>query len=598
MTIVIDVAPSQIRPSPFNHRKKFSGLDELGASLLAKGMISPLTVRPAPKGKDDEYELVVGERRWRAATKIKLDKVPAIVRELNDKEVIEIQLIENVQRVDVHPMEEAEGYSELMTKHGYDVDMIVAKTGKSHTAVYNRLKLLKLAPAARKAFLEDKFNASIAEMIARIPSAELQGQATAEILKGRHEDRWSLNADEDEDEVPREALQATEEEVLPLTFREAQLLLQRRYMLRLELAPFDPADDKLVPSVGACTKCIYRTGNQPDLFGDVPSADVCTNPPCFESKKKADWDRKAAAAKEAGRTVLAGEQAEKIFGYGRLTWNAPYFDLKAEADHEFQPAKGKKKTWGEVLGKDAPTVTLARDDGGAAHELVAKTEAFEALKRANKLPKHLAENERSEEASRASRKASQAKEKKRQRVKQRTAELAIAEILTRADSTKLDLTAWRWIAECVVRGASMEAHQATCDRRGIEPVKVGQYGGTRAPREEALLKFVRALDGKNDAPVLSGLVLELLAWEQAAPTYADGYGKNLEAAAKAFGFTLAKLRDKAVKELESDGKPAKPASTPGVCGNPARHGAPCNLATGKKSAPKKAKSAKKGGGRE
>lgn len=545
MTTVIDIAPDDIVASPFNHRKKFTGLDELGASLLEKGMISPITVRPNPDdAADARYELVVGERRWRAAKKVKLDTIPVIVRELSDKEVIEIQLVENVQRVDVHPMEEAQGYDELLQKHDYDIDQIVKKTGKSRTAVYNRLKLLKLCPAARKAFLEDKFNPSIAELLARIPTSKLQEQATSEIVRGRHEDAWSLNTIgvDDEDDEPNGGVRATESEVLPLSFREAQILIQRRYMLRLELAPFDKTDALLNPEAGACTKCIYRTGNQPDLFNDVPSTDVCTNPPCFELKKKIDWQHKAAEAKKVGREVLSEEESEKIFNGDRIGWNAPYVDLKAEADHELQPQKGKRKTWGEVLGKLAPPVVLAKDDGGAAHELVDKVAAYGALRGAGKLPK---EAEPYGARVSASNKAARKAQLEKQKIRQVTASIAIGEIAADQHDTLKEIL---WLTECVIRQASMESHMATCDRREIEPKKGGPNSGTRSGRELALLEHARGLKEKGE---LLGLVRELLAWEAAASMYGVGWGENLKTGAAVFKIDMAKLHAKVTADFKA-----------------------------------------------
>lgn len=543
---MIEVAPDQILPSPFNHRQKFTGIDELGASLLEKGMISPITVRPNPVTEDEErYELVVGERRWRASKKVKLSAIPVIVRELSDQEVIEVQLVENVQRVDVHPMEEAEGYSVLLDKYGYDVDAIVSKTGKSRTAVYNRLKLLKLCATARKAFLDDKFVASIAEMIARIPSRELQEQATADIVKGRREEKWSL--DEGDDLARKEGIAAEDHEVLPLSFREAQLLLQRRYMLRLALAPFDVADTTLSP--GSCTGCTYRTGNQPDLFGDVANADVCTNPPCWDAKKTADWDRKAAEAEAAGKVILPDDRAAEIFHGDRLSWNAGYLDLKAEADEEFQPekkGKDKRRTWMQVLGKDVPTPVLARDGGGAARELVDKTAAMAVLRDAGKLPAHL-----DRETSDAATKAAQKRAQEVIKIRRVAASFAIAKC---AGEVFAMAKHWRWLAEAVIRQASMESHQATCERREIEPVKGKESGGGRHGREEALLK----LAGNLDSDELQGLVIELLAWESAVLVHVKGWGANLETGAKVFGVDLGKVHAKAVADFKG-AKAEKPS---------------------------------------
>lgn len=534
-----------ISASPLNHREIFKRIEELGQDIKANGLRVPIKVRPTP-GAKTPYQLVYGERRWRAAKHAKVKQLPALIRELNDTEVIEEQLVENVGREDVHPMEEAEGYDELLQKHSYDVDMIVKKTGKSRTAVYNRLKLLKLCPKARRAFLEDKINASIAELIARIPTSKLQESAIGEILRGRHENQWDLNSigDEDEDHDHSAAgVKVNADEVLPLSFREAQILIQRRYMLRLELAPFDKADALLHPEAGACTKCIYRTGNQPDLFNDVPSTDVCTNPPCFETKKNADWKRKSAEAKKDGKEVLSEDEAEKIFNGDRIAYGAPFYDLKAEADWEFQPKKGKRKTWGDVLGKETPAITLAKDDGGAAHELVGKNQAISALKAAGRLPKDAEPLPgRGGGTSQASKKL----QREKQKMRELTAAIAIGEIAADQHDTLKEIL---WLTECVIRQASMESHQATCDRRAIEPKKGsrGPYGGGRAPREDALLEYAGTLKEKGE---LLGLVRELLAWENACGLYRPGWGDNLANGAKTFKLDLKKLHDKVIADFK------------------------------------------------
>ncbi len=555
MTTVIDVAPDQIRPSPFNHRRKFNGLDELGASLLEKGVISPLTVRPSVQADpgDEPFELVVGERRWRAATKVGLGTIPVIVRELGDREVIEIQLVENVQREDVHPMEEAEGYSVLIEKHGYDVDQLVTKTGKSRTAIYNRLKLLKLAPRARKAFLDDKFNASIAELLSRIPTSQLQDQAVNDITRGRTADPYELDQlgeeGNDADTAPREGIKPDGDETLPLSFREAQLLLQRRYMLRLELAPFDTTDPKLT-SAGACTKCVLRTGNQPDLFGDVSSPDVCTSPPCFDAKKKADWARKAEAATANGRRVLTESESEQIFQVDRLRYGTPWLDLTAEADWEFQADKGKRKTWAQIIGKDAPTVTLARDEGGAAHELVVKADAMAKLKAAGKLPKAVAAVTSSDGREAERQKAARKQAQVAQDLRRRTATLAIEELL---HEPIVDVDAWKWLAVCVIRQASMEAQDATRKRRGLDIAS--RSNSLRVPVELALLA---QLNDFNVVAEVKGMIVELLAWEGAVMTHATGFGDNLVTAAKTFGIDLKKIQAKVAADAKT--KPAKPTA--------------------------------------
>ncbi|WP_425410503.1 ParB/RepB/Spo0J family partition protein [Hyphococcus sp.] len=120
-------------------------IDELAASIAAKGLLQPILVRP--KGKDN-YEIVAGERRWRAAQKAKLHNVPVIIRELTDEEAAEIALIENVQRVDLNPVEEAAAYRRLAQTYGRTQDDIAKAVGKSRSHVANIMRLLNLPQKA------------------------------------------------------------------------------------------------------------------------------------------------------------------------------------------------------------------------------------------------------------------------------------------------------------------------------------------------------------------------------------------------------------------------------------------------------------------
>jgi ParB/RepB/Spo0J family partition protein len=160
-----------ISPSPTNPRKSFdaAALKELAASVRVHGVLQPVLVRPAPKGGKlkTPFELVAGERRWRAAKEAGLAEIPALVRELTDVEVIDLQLVENLQRTDLHPIEEAEGYRQL-TARGYDVARIAERVGRSVKYVYDRVKLLSLTKEAQKFFLDGKFSAGHAILLARL----------------------------------------------------------------------------------------------------------------------------------------------------------------------------------------------------------------------------------------------------------------------------------------------------------------------------------------------------------------------------------------------------------------------------------------------
>jgi len=140
----IQLPIDSIKPGPLNPRQSFSpsDLDELANSIREKGLVQPLVVRPMPDGQ--HYEIVAGERRWRAAQIAGLHKLPVIIRTLTDQEALELAIIENVQRTDLNAIEEAAGYQELIGRFGYTQDELSQIIGKSRSHLANMLRLLKL----------------------------------------------------------------------------------------------------------------------------------------------------------------------------------------------------------------------------------------------------------------------------------------------------------------------------------------------------------------------------------------------------------------------------------------------------------------------
>jgi ParB family chromosome partitioning protein len=145
----------KIVPNPDQPRRTFDkdALNDLAASISEKGIIQPLIVRPAPKG-EGMFEIVAGERRWRAAQMAKLHEVPALIRDFDDTEVLEVAIIENVQRADLNPVEEAAGYSQLMEKFGHTQEKLATALGKSRSHIANSVRLLGL-PDTVLSFLRD-----------------------------------------------------------------------------------------------------------------------------------------------------------------------------------------------------------------------------------------------------------------------------------------------------------------------------------------------------------------------------------------------------------------------------------------------------------
>lgn len=171
------VGIDQIRAGRLNPRKDFpeDELAELADSIRQKGLVQPILVRPEP-GSAPAYEIVAGERRWRAAQKAGLHSVPVIVRELGDQEVLELAIIENVQRADLNPIEEAMGYNELIERYGYTQEALADVIGKSRSHLANTLRLLKLPDAVRTMVQGGQLTAGHARALIGRDDAEVLAQ--------------------------------------------------------------------------------------------------------------------------------------------------------------------------------------------------------------------------------------------------------------------------------------------------------------------------------------------------------------------------------------------------------------------------------------
>jgi len=162
-----------LRPNPRNPRRAFDSadLDDLAASVREKGVVQPILVRPMADAIN-AYEIIAGERRWRAAQKAGLHEVPVVVHEASDKEALELAIIENVQRTDLNPIEEAHGYQQLIDEHGYSAPELARVIGKSRPHVVNTLSLLKLPEAVQAYLSEGKLTAGHARALIHVEDPE------------------------------------------------------------------------------------------------------------------------------------------------------------------------------------------------------------------------------------------------------------------------------------------------------------------------------------------------------------------------------------------------------------------------------------------
>jgi ParB family chromosome partitioning protein len=162
-----------LRPNPRNPRRNYSDaeLDELAASIKERGIIQPVVVRSV-RGAKDAYEIIAGERRWRAAQRAALHEIPIVPFEASDSEALELAIIENVQRADLNPLEEAGGYQMLASEYGHSHEDIAKIVGKSRSHVTNTLRLLKL-PEPVKAYIHaGRITAGAARMLIGAPDPE------------------------------------------------------------------------------------------------------------------------------------------------------------------------------------------------------------------------------------------------------------------------------------------------------------------------------------------------------------------------------------------------------------------------------------------
>ncbi len=171
----------EIRPNRSQPRRHFdeARLQELADSIKEQGILEPLIVRKVAEG----YELIVGERRWRAAQKAGLREVPVLVREMEGRDVLEVSLIENLQREDLNPLEAADAYRRLMEEFGLSQEELGARLGKDRTTVTNTLRLLKLPPEVKDQLLQNRISSGHARAILSLETREKQKELCTLIME-------------------------------------------------------------------------------------------------------------------------------------------------------------------------------------------------------------------------------------------------------------------------------------------------------------------------------------------------------------------------------------------------------------------------------
>lgn len=179
-SMVMEIDLADIKPNSRQPRKKFSEdkMEELVVSIREKGVLQPILLRRLSSG----YEIVVGERRWRAALKAGLKKIPAIIKEVSDRETVELALIENLQREDLNPLEEAEAYRQLIEEFGLSQEEMATRVGKDRSTITNILRLLRLPPFIQGEIRRAKISLGHARALLSLENEEQQIQACKRII--------------------------------------------------------------------------------------------------------------------------------------------------------------------------------------------------------------------------------------------------------------------------------------------------------------------------------------------------------------------------------------------------------------------------------
>ena len=323
---VEEIRLDRIQPSKANPRRRNdeAALAELAESIKLRGVLQPILVRPRSEGG---YEIVCGERRWRASQSARKGTIPARIVHLNDAEALELAVIENVQRENVHELDEAFGYKALIRQDPalYTVETIAAKVGRSLKYIYARLKLAELTPNVQTAFYAGKLTAGHATEIARLQPKD-QEHALQECFPGHRTPKAILK-----DKDPR-----------PISVRELRDWIQREIHLSLAQAPFEVNDPNLLPAAGPCSTCPKRSGSNPLLFADsIKRADVCTDPECFKLKQD------ALVQLSLSELQATGEKPVKVS------------DSYAYYGHKPLPGVLYRPDYHEATAGDCPTTTAA-----------------------------------------------------------------------------------------------------------------------------------------------------------------------------------------------------------------------------------------------
>ena len=532
-TVLLPIAWVKTQKNP---RRRFdeTKLEELAASIREHGILEPLIVLPSSGAAPGEIastsaqQLVAGERRLRAARLAGLDHVPVIVRDLSERQAIEVSLVENLQREDLTALEEATAYADLRDRFGYAVDTLAKKAGKSTRYIYARLQLCSLPDEAGDLLAAGRLSASTALIVAQAPK-KVQLALAREIAGVDPQTGEVLEDDEGE----------------PMSYRETLRHVRFEHGRDLRRARWPLTDAELFPDAGACDGCDVRTGT--DI---ADSAGVCMRPACYESKGKAWEARELAQAAAAGCKVLKGKAAKAALAEVQ-SHRGPRarLDDRCDKDPQYRP-------WRRLLSKKELaqlSIEIVTDRQGPA-EIIDRRAALRLLgwrfdwAKPGKGSGGLSASEKRyrESARRAT----------------ETARRAIAQIVTRVEAenpdehTERGATNWLIAVIGALECSWADVVKLVARRRGLLKEKI------KTPPPELLRKAAAQMPARQ----LAGLAVELLISRAALSGWQGARDTALGAACKAFRVDPAAIaRDvaaeaKAASDRKSRAKPARKSS--------------------------------------
>jgi ParB/RepB/Spo0J family partition protein len=505
---------ASITPDPHQPRKLFDAakLNELTESIRERGVETPILLRPLSSGKF-QYQIVFGERRWRAAKAAGLKQIPARIRVMSDAQAAESQLVENTQRDDMTPMEEAQAFERLRAQFNYSIEELILKSGKSEKLVRQRLRLNLLPPDAQTALLENRLRLGVANAIVWIDNVEDRRAATHHILTNT----WNN---------------------LAQNVHQAEEYIQRHYLLQLSKAPFSTRDEKLHPPAGSCIKCPKRTGATGALFEDLGVKDSCLDSGCYQ--EKVQLHRAAQVAKlSAAHPVVDEETTKRIFRHSQddVDSSSGFVNLTAVVYQD-----PKQRTWGELIGEAAP-VQVAVNEAGKSVKVLKRAEAVKLAKEHANVDLDAKES--------GSRSDALARKKARARVSALNEFLvaltAHVEVTTRDHYPPAQLPFLRALGNLTIRNAPNDSCRYFVKRREL-PIVHGQYGG---PDYRATCQ--NGLDALDSPSAVLALIAELIVLENFQYWVTANSTGKIEAHQKQLGeligFDLAEAVKDQLKEL-------------------------------------------------